>query len=187
MEGMNLEWTAGGVLLLIVCIIFKQLQVRGGFQTLVFAFTFAWSTFVALHFWETSLGCIESLLPLTLSDGQSALAAFWLAFVVAALPGMLLVKFWLGSYKTTFPTIIDNTILGLGSLVVAFTASCLVLLSLAPFAPPPSDTRTGQAYGMLRTLPGRAYIHLASFTEDEEVATQRRHRLRAMIGRLAGG
>jgi len=182
---MNFEWVVGGIVLLVTCLILKRLEQRGAFQVLVIAFTLLWSMLAAMHFWGVSAEAVEALLAGTLTRGEVVLAGFWLGFLLAALPSLLLLRFWLRNYKTTFPFVIDRGILWIGSSVVAIVVCCLTLMSLCPFAPPPSKNRTGQVYAVLRTIPARMYLWTAGVTGDDITDRSRRERLLRLVRQLS--
>lgn len=182
---MNFEWVVGGVLLLVVCLIIKSLEQRGAFQVLMISFTFGWSTFVSLHFWESSVELVDTFLSGMLTLGEITLAGFWLGFLLAALPGMLLMRFWLRNYKTTFPIMVDHGILWGGALFVAACSLCLALMSLSPFAPLPTKTPSGRAYSLLRTVPARTYLRVASLTGGPEIELVRHESLLELVKQLS--
>ena len=181
---MKSEWVVGGTLLLAVALLLKRYQTKGAFRALTASFSCIWAAFVAMHFWESSDHILE-ICPLPFLDvGQQTLAAYWLTFAVAMLPGVVIERYWLRRYGVSFPPLIDRGILGLSSIGAAATTACLVAMSTGAFAPLTGESKATQALTALSRAPLNAYLAVTTFTSGAADPGVRRMRLTRLMEKM---
>jgi len=159
----NVEWIAGGVLLLGCAMIMRRLQNEGTFRTVIISFTVVWSGLVALHFWGGVDGLLTSLGAGWLPEGVRAAAGFWLCFVVAAVPGFVLLCTWLKQYATTFPPTLDGVLLWGCSLLTCFVFVTLVFMTLGTLSPDGRFFHASRIGWRGDRVPLRTYISVSAW------------------------
>ena len=176
---MNLEWIADGVILLLCTMLFQFFRLTHTFKIMVVTFVCAWSGLAALHGWGLSLVCVTRFGLPNLTYEQVALVAYWLAFLVAALPSLVLMRAWLRSYSTTFPLPFDGFIRWgcTGLFVVGF--ACLMLMSAALAFPSVKEPENVVQWVSVnaRRVPVQTYLTLTGTISSADAVTERLERL----------
>ncbi len=175
---MNYQWIAGGTTLLACTLLLKLLQQRGSFQTLIISFIFAWSTFAAFHFWGTFQNILTYFFQPELDEKLLTVGTYWLSFVVAALPGLVLFKTWIRNYKTTFPPLIDGLILWTLSTTTSIIFLFLVLMSTSisgVHAKTDGKIPAEKVLQKLAKVPIQLYLAAADYGTEEEESGSRQN------------
>lgn len=170
---MNVEWIIGGVLVLFFAVSLKLMLDKCAFRGLIWGFTIIWAALAAMHFWGVGLEGVRYAFASVLSEAQQTLAAYWCVFLLAALPGALLVWLWLKSYETTFPPLADSCIQWLCAFLTAGGLTLLILMNVALCSPAMAEdfpqSPVGRAYLFASRLPVQTYLQLAGGTEREQL------------------
>ena len=175
---MNFEWIVGGGVLIATALVMKKLQEQVGFQALIVAFTVVWSSLLALHFWGPVAQLVQGL-PIEFLAGsrRGVLVAFWGAFLLATLPGILLMNVWLANYVTTFPPLVDALLKLLGTLAVGAAVASLLVLSIAVSASSAEDFDCRQLKVRIDLAPLQAYLWVGERLPELPGRADRRGRL----------
>jgi len=179
----NTDWIIAGAIVLVSAILLVKFRFTNTFQSLVFSFAYGWSAFVALHCWGLSVQALSRLDLPYLTEGQQAVIAYWGAFIIATLPSRALTTYWLRSYATGFPVLVNSLMHGLCSVLFVAGFACLALMSAALVLPPskaPEDmvqwvTVTG------RQIPVQAYLIVAAGISSTTATQARYERLPVVV------
>ena len=174
---MNFEWIVGGGVLIAVALVMRKFQEQVAFQTLIVAFTVVWSALLALHFWGPVAQLVQGLSVEFLAGRRGTLVGFWVTFLLAALPGILLMNVWLAQYVTTFPPLVDGLLKLACTLAVGATVACLLVLSLAVSAPSVEDFDCRQLRVRIDLAPLQAYLWVGERLPEIPGRPDRRGRL----------
>jgi len=185
---MRYELILAGVTLLACALPVKALWEKMPLARLALCFNVLWSVLVAFHL----CGAVNSVIGGFVAGIGSVppeVVAFWLTFVVSALPGWAFVRWVLNNSTTDLPLFFERATGILGTTVVALLLPCLVLMTVAIL---PLQTRVlpnagalGQGVAVMQQVPLEFYLRTVSSTLDPGAAEQRRRQLPGGLQRLA--
>ncbi len=159
---MQMEWIIGGIGLLIGAVLLKKFQELGAFQVLIRAFTICWATLAAMHLWPITIKGIN-LIGSGLPPGAQAAAAFWLGFILACVPAVLFIRYWLLRYSTTFLYHVDLFFRWGGALVCAIVVFCLVTMTYSMAAGSTDHFDSRKLKVKVDIAPVQAYVRVAQY------------------------
>ena len=174
---MDFEWIVGGGVLIAVAVVMKKLQEQVAFQTVIVAFTVAWSAMLAFHYWAPVAQLVQGLPIEFLAERRGVLVGFWAAFLVAALPGFLLTNVWLANYVTTFPPLLDALFQWLSTVIVGAAVACLLVLSIAISATSTENFDCSRLRVRVDLAPLQAYLWVGERLPELPGRADRRGRL----------
>jgi glucan phosphoethanolaminetransferase (alkaline phosphatase superfamily) len=156
---MNLQMMIifGGVMLLFVALIAKILVSRTPFQRVAVGFTILWASFAAFHFWAAAITMMQ-LVVRTDSEEVRVLGGFWLAFLLACLPGVIMIQSWMRRWSPEVPEWFEKMAGGLSVTLIVFLLLAHALLCCGIALP--------QARAFMRsgTTPGRILSSCSQLT-----------------------
>jgi len=131
MTTLQMEWIIAGGALLVTIGLLTGVRGESAFQTLIFCFTMVWSAIFAMHFWGRFFKFVQAVSMVPLSDPMAALISFWVGFLIGLMPAVLLQRYWLKRFSTTFPPLFDSLFEGLGILAAGVVLYSLLLMSFS--------------------------------------------------------
>ena len=185
---MRYELILGGVMLLACALPVKALWEKMPLARLALCFNVLWSVLVAFHLSGAVCGMIGGYVA-GMGSIPPEIVAFWLMFVVSALPGWAFVRWGLSNSTTDLPLFFERGTGILATTTVALLLPCLVLMTVAIL---PLQTRVlpsagalGQGVAVMQQVPLEFYLRTVSATVDPGAAEQRRRQLPGGLQRLA--
>lgn len=165
---MIFEWIIAGVVLLVAAIILQKVREQGGYRALIATFICLWCALLAMYFWGAVTRVVAEVLGGTLNERQIALVAYWVAFLLAAVPHGVLLKGVIKDHQTTFPPLIDAVFQWGGAVLIAGTACCLLIMSIAVAARSPREFDGRKLPFRADIFPIQAYLWTATRFHREQ-------------------
>jgi len=191
---MQIEWIAAGVVLLVGALAAKMMLEQLLLQRIGLAFTFGWAFLMALHFWEAGMGVFGGVAGL-LPGMPPEVVVFWVLFLLAAAPGIILIRAWLKTYDAVFPFLFERASAVFCTLLFALGLPSLVIMT-AMLMPPrisrvlPSKGMAGTVTRGLEQAPLKIYLGVATplspWTRDELAAQRIPERVRRAVNNRSG-
>ncbi len=188
--GIRPELVAGAILLLACALALKVVWDLRPLARLALTLTLVWAVFAAFHGWPLAYGWATNIATLAWEGFPVDAGAFWGAFVVASLPGLLLYRWTVRDAQIPFPRFFD-TITGLLCTGLAlWLVPSLVVMTLSLATPNearffPEEGPVGEWAAALRGSPLRAYLAVARTVAGEDpselLATRIPQSLRQMV------
>jgi len=150
---------AGGALIAAAMVMQKVVE-QGSFQALIAAFLCIWCTLTAMYYWNTAVTVLLEL-PIGFKGRQAVLVGFWLAFLAAAVPHIVLLRLVIRNYRTTFPPLVDYLIQWGGALLVGAAVFCFIIMSVAIAARSSRDFNPARLKFRPDLIPMRVYLWTA--------------------------
>jgi len=167
------ELVAAGILLLGCALALKIIWSLRPLPRLALTLTLTWAVVAAFHGWPLAYGWARNVADMAWEGFPVDAGAFWVAFVVAALPGLLLFRWTMSDAQVDYPRFF-NAITGVVcTLVALWLVPCLVVmtLSIGPASDRhvlPEDGVAGQWTATLRGAPLRLYLAVAEAVGGED-------------------
>lgn len=175
---MRYELVIGGVLLLCCVLALKVVWDLRTLPRLAVCLNLLWAMFAAFHAWPLVLGWVAGL-ALAWEGFPVAAASFWVAFLLAALPGAAIYRWTVRDASVDFPTFFDVLTGLVCTALGVWLVPCLVVMtvSITPATASnvlPAEGIAGQFATVMRATPLQLYLGAA-----EAVGGERREALLA--------
>jgi hypothetical protein len=168
---MRYELVVGGVLLLACVLVVKVVWDLHTLPRLAVCLNLLWAMFAAFHVWPVVQGWVGGL-ALAWEGFPIAAASFWIAFLLAALPGAALYRWTVRDAPVDFPVFFD-WLSGLAcSALGVWLVPCLVVMtvSITPATASnvlPSEGASGRLAAIMRATPLQLYLGVAEAAGGE--------------------
>jgi len=165
--GIQTQLVLGGAVVLIIALAVKTMMGRSAFQRIPVAFTVLWASLVAWHFWGLGVTLIQMVPGGMGSEELQTLGGFWLAFVLAVVPGYFMIHSWMRNWEPSLPRWFE-AVAGNLALVLVGVLLGLHVLMCAELAVPKVQEMVakaetpGRLLGKASRLPLRIYSRLAA-------------------------
>jgi len=156
------EWIIAGVVLLVAAIVLQKVQEQGGYRALIATFICLWCALIAMYFWGPVTRVVAEIMGSFLNERQVALVAYWVAFLLAAVPHGILLKGVIKDYQTTFPPLMDALFQWAGAVLIAGAVFCLLIMSIAVAARSPREFDGRKLHFRADIFPIQAYLWTAT-------------------------
>jgi hypothetical protein len=170
---MRFELVAGGILLLSLAVALKVIWDLRPLPRLALTLNLLWAVFAAFHGWPLAHGWAANVADMAWEGFPVDAGAFWVAFVVAVVPGFVLYRYTLRDGDVEFPRFF-NAITGLiCTAVTLWLVPCLVVMTLSIGPGPerhvlPEEGAAGEWTAIMRGSPLRLYLAVAESVGGED-------------------
>jgi hypothetical protein len=162
-----------GILLLACTVVLKIIWDVRPLPRLALASNLIWALFAAFHGWPLAHGWGTNVAAMAWEGFPVDAGAFWVAFAVAALPGLLLYRWTVRAAEVEFPRFFDTITGLLCSAVALWLVPCLIVMTVA-MTPAgdrhvlPEDGLAGEWTATLRGSPLKLYLTVAESVGGED-------------------
>ena len=126
---MRYELIVAGATLLACALSVKALWEKTPLARLALSFNVLWAVLVAFHVSGPASGMVAGLLA-GFEDAPLEAAGFWVAFILAAMPGWAFLRWGLRDSPADMPAFFERTTGVVGTAAVALILPCLVIMTV---------------------------------------------------------